>query len=36
MKMQRVNLSQYYEEVVHWDSLEETFEMCPRIGPSRN
>jgi hypothetical protein len=34
--MQRVSLSQYFEEVVHWDSLEETFEMCHQIGPLGN
>jgi hypothetical protein len=29
-----VNLSQYSDEVVRWGSSEETFEMCPWIGPS--
>jgi hypothetical protein len=32
--MQRANLSQYFDEVVHLGSSEETLEMSPRIGPS--
>jgi hypothetical protein len=32
--MQRANLSQYFDEVVHLGSSEETLEMSPWIGPS--
>lgn len=31
--MQRVNLSQYFDEVVHWGFTEENFEMSIGLDP---